>query len=172
MISSETLNLILALTVALFVINGTMQGLIHMVGSIIGLIVGVAVASRLDEMVGAWLAGVTGWSKPVTVIIAFIVILLVFTRVFGLLVTMIEKAFKILRVPLVGLLNRIGGAALGLVEGTLVVGATLILLQGLPVGGLSGSIAGSSMAAALITAAKVIVPLLPKTVREIYQVKP
>jgi uncharacterized membrane protein required for colicin V production len=168
MISASTINFALALIIALFIINGLMQGLIHMVGSIVGLVIGVAVASRFNGVVGDWIAKSTGWNPGITTILAFILVLIVFTRVFGWLISMTERTFKVLKLPLVGLVNRIGGGALGFIEGVLILGASLILVRQLPLTSFVTSLNGSSIALGLVAAAKVLLPLLPKTVRDLY----
>ena len=171
MISPSNVNLILALLLAFFIVNGLLQGLVHMVGSVIGLIVGIIFASRFDSILGNWIAAGTGWNKDVTVVIAFFFILIIFTRVFGWLLSLLEKSFKILKVPLVSLANRVGGGFLGIVEGVLVIGSTLILITQLPFVEFTRSIQNSAIALALITAAKILLPLVPPALRNIYELK-
>jgi uncharacterized membrane protein required for colicin V production len=163
-----TLNLILVAIVLLFVLNGFFQGLIHMIGSIVGLLVGVMAASRFDAALGGWIAGATGWSLNICTIIAFVVILLVFTRVFGLVLHLLEKTFGFMKIPLVGLANRLAGGVLGFFEGVLVVGLTLIIIKTLPFPNFSLTITQSGLAASLMAAATLLLPLLPKQIRDLY----
>jgi uncharacterized membrane protein required for colicin V production len=165
----QTLSIVLSIAVILFVLNGFLQGLIHMLGSIVGLVIGVGAASRWDAALGAWIASSTGWDKNVCTIIGFILILLVFTRVFGLALHILEKMFKFMKIPLVGLANKLAGGLLGFFEGIFVVGATLIIINSLPFPNFISTIAGSSVAAALIASAKLLLPLLPKSIRSLYE---
>jgi uncharacterized membrane protein required for colicin V production len=167
--SPTTLNTVLTIGVLLFVVNGFFQGLVHMIGSFIGLVLGILAASRWDAAGGAWLAAQTGWDKNVCVLLAFILILILFTRLFGVIVHFLEKALNIMKIPLVGIANKLVGAALGFFEGVFVAGSTLLVAQGLPFPDIAKTIAASSVAVALISAAKIIIPLLPKAIRDLYK---
>jgi len=167
--SVQTLNLILAACVILFLVNGFFQGIIHMIGSFIGLVIGVGAASRWDNAGGAWLHAQTGWNQNICVIVAFVVILVVFTRVFGIILHILEKAFNFMKIPLVGLANRLAGGVLGFFEGVFVVGATLIIIKTLPFP-VTASITGSTLAGSLIAAASLLMPLLPKSIQALYKV--
>ena len=167
--SLETLNLILAVCVVLFVVNGFFQGIIHMLGSILGLIVGVGVASRWDKQGGAWLHTQLGWGQSICTVVAFVLILIIFTRVFGFVLHILEKAFNFLKIPLVGLANRAAGGVLGFFEGVFVVGATLIVVKTLPFP-IAASLTSSVLAASLMSAASILMPLLPKSIQTLYKV--
>jgi Colicin V production protein. len=167
--SVQTLNLILAACVVLFLVNGFFQGLIHMLGSFLGLIIGVGVASRWDTAGGAWLHAQTGWNENICVIVAFVIILIVFTRVFGIILHVLEKAFNFMKIPLVGLANRVAGGILGFFEGVFVVGATLIIVKTLPFP-IVNTLSDSVLATSLMAAASLLLPLLPKSIQELYKV--
>jgi len=164
----QTVNVILATTIGLFILNGFFQGVIHMIGSLVGLLVGVALASRFDDAVGVWISSSFGWSPGVSTIVAFIIVLILVTRIFGWILDFIEKTFKILKLPLVGIMNRLVGAALGFVEGILVVGSTLLIVTSLPFPQFIASLNASTIAISLMGAAKILIPLLPKVLRDIY----
>lgn len=164
----QTVSLILAAIVIVFVIHGLAQGIIHMIGSVFGLFLGIAVASRWDTSAGAWLSSSTGWSTSVCTVIGFVLILLIFTRVFGFALHILEKTFGFMKIPLVGLANRLAGGLLGFFEGVFVVGSTLIIISSLPFAGASSLIAASSVGVALIGAAKILLPLVPKQIRDLY----
>jgi uncharacterized membrane protein required for colicin V production len=167
--SPTSLTVILALAVLIFVVNGFYQGLVHMLGSMLGLAVGITIASRLDAVWGAWLAAATGWNAGVCTIIAFVAALIVFTRIFGFALHLFEKAFRVLRIPLIGLANRLAGGALGFFEGVLVTGATLLVIHTLPFPEAKRAIDATDLAGSLAAAAIIILPLLPKSVRAIYE---
>jgi uncharacterized membrane protein required for colicin V production len=164
-----TLTAILAVAVLLFVLNGFLQGLIHMIGSIVGLIIGVAVSSRFDVEVGTWLSGATGWNKSICTVVGFVILLIVVIRVFGIILHLLEKTFGFLKIPLVGLANHLAGGVLGFFEGVFVCGATLMVIESLPFPVFTKIIAQSNLAVALIMAATVLLPLLPKQVQVLYK---
>lgn len=166
--SAQTLNLILAACVVLFLVNGFFQGIIHMLGSFLGLIIGVGVASRLDTALGAWLHNQTGWNENICTILGFVIILILFTRIFGVILHVLEKAFNFMKIPLVGLANRVAGGILGFFEGVFIVGATLIIIKTLPFP-IASTLSGSVLAASLMSAASILMPLLPKSIQQLYK---
>lgn len=166
----QNLDLVLAGIVLLFVLNGFLQGIIHMLGAVLGLVVGVAVAARYDAAVGSWIAGATGWSQSICTILGFVLTLILFTRVFGVALHLLEKTFNFLKVPLVGLANRIAGGVLGFFEGIFVVGSTLMVINTLPFPALVKTVSESNLAGALIAASMLLLPLMPKGIRDLYSV--
>jgi hypothetical protein len=73
-----------------------------------------------------------------------------------------------MKIPLVGLANRTAGGVLGFFEGVFVVGATLIIIKTLPFP-IVATLAGSTLAGSLIAAASILMPLLPKSIQELYK---
>jgi uncharacterized membrane protein required for colicin V production len=167
--SPQTLSTILFVAVLIFIIHGFYQGLIHMLGSLLGLIVGVFVASRNDVALGNWLAGATGWNKNVMAVVAFVLVVLLVTRLFGYVVGFLEKTFHIMKIPLIGLANRLAGGLFGFFEGILILGSTLLIMNGLSFIGADKIIAASALAGSMTAAAKILLPLLPKTVSDLYK---
>ncbi len=140
-----------------------------MLGSLLGLVIGVFFASHYNGALGAWLGGMTGWSVNIMTVVAFVVIVLVTARAFGFLVHFLEKTFRIMKIPLVGLANRLTGALLGFFEGVFVVGSTLIIINSLTFVGADKWIAASTVAVSLIASSKILLPLLPKTISDLYR---
>ena len=140
-----------------------------MIGSIAGFVIGVVVASRYDVLAGAWLSGATGWNKSICTVVGFIVLLILFTRVFGVILHLLENAFRFLKIPLVGLANRLAGGVLGFFEGIFVCGSTLMVINSLPFPAISGIIGQSNLAVALIAAATLLLPLLPAQIQSLYK---
>ena len=167
--SPQTFNTILLVIVLIFILNGFLQGLIHMLGSLLGLVVGVFLSSRYDVGLGAWFASMSGWNKNVMTVVAFVVILIITIRVFGYVVHYLEKTFHIMKIPLIGLANRLTGGLFGFFEGIFVVGSTLIIMNSLTFINADKLIAASSVAAALMASSKILLPLLPKTISDLYR---
>jgi membrane protein required for colicin V production len=165
----QLLNTILFVIVCIFIINGFFQGLIHMLGSLLGLVIGVFLASRYNDALGSWLAGATGWNKNVMIVIAFVLIILIITRLCGIIVHSLEKTFHIMKIPLVGLANRLAGAFFGFFEGIFVVGATLIIINSMTFVGADKIIGASTVAMSMIASSKILLPLLPKTISDLYR---
>jgi uncharacterized membrane protein required for colicin V production len=116
-----------------FGIAGFASGLIQAIGSLIGVFVGTAVATRTYATVAGFALPLFGGNEVAASIVSFIVIFLVTGRLIGLIVHLLDKAYKFLAFfPGLKMLNRIGGFVLGLLEGAFIVGVVLNLLIRLP----------------------------------------
>lgn len=126
--SPETLDIVLTLFLAVFVGWGFGNGLIRAIGGILAIIVGAAAASRFYPLVGDLIAGFFGRFRPLADITAFTILFLLFGRLFGIVVSLFEKAFDILAIlPFLKTVNRVLGAVFGFFLGVLFVGAILYI---------------------------------------------
>jgi uncharacterized membrane protein required for colicin V production len=76
--------------------------------------------------------------------------------------SLINKVFNIFTfIPFLKSINRLAGAALGFLEGALILGLVLFFLSNFPIAWLVDLINQSSVAQFLIKIAKVLWPLLP-----------
>ena len=121
-------DVILILIVGGFVFFGLFFGLVHTLGSLLGTVIGIVVASNMVgpmyERFGFLLGGGGAGKVAMFVIIFFLV-----ARVFGLLMWILRVMFGWFAwVPLAGLIDRILGAAFGLIEGLVFVSVALILV--------------------------------------------
>lgn len=116
------LDLVLLIALGGFVLYGLWFGFIHMVGTVAGLVFGALVAGWYYPVGSSWLQHYLG-NANVANFIAFFVIFVLVTRLVGLVFWIVEKAFGFISViPFLMTFNRLLGAALGLVEGALVLG--------------------------------------------------
>src|SRR3989338_9330681 len=81
-----------------FVLAGLWFGAIHMVGSLVGLILGAILSGRYYDEVGAWAAPWFGGNVGLANIVMFFVIFVLTTRLVGLLVWLANKAFNFVAV--------------------------------------------------------------------------
>ncbi|TAK03697.1 CvpA family protein [Patescibacteria group bacterium] len=155
-------DVILIFIVGGFTMFGLFFGLVRTLGGLIGTIVGMVVASRLVGPVYdrfGWLMGGGGTGK----VVAFLIVFFVFGRIFGLGLWLLRTVFGWFAwIPLAGLVDRILGAAFGLIEGIVFVSVALFFaLQFLPDDAvkmaLSASIVGKGMLA-IVAALQVIFP--------------
>jgi len=113
-----------------FVFYGLFFGLIRVVGSIAGVIVG-AIGTYyfyLDfyNLIKAWFFGLDNIGKIVSAILLFGII----NKVVGLIFAIVDKTYNIISIlPFLKSINRIGGAILGLLQGGLVLGLLLYILS-------------------------------------------
>jgi membrane protein required for colicin V production len=151
-----------------FVFVGFWLGLIHTLGAIIGMVVGLVVASNFYGQISPFLQFL--FVKPsIANFVSFVVVFLVVSRLIGFVFYRIEKAFKIITfLPLVGAANRLGGALLGFVEGAFVLGIVLMIATSfaLPDSFLN-MIDNSAFAQLLIKIAKILTPLVAESLRTV-----
>ncbi len=109
----------------LFLIKGFFRGFINQVMSIIGLAAGLFIAWKFYPFVSSFGVNI-GIHPTVSMVISFILIytiVAVITRTLGKLIDQVVKKLFL------GGLNKIAGAAFGLIEGTLIIAIILILLS-------------------------------------------
>jgi membrane protein required for colicin V production len=148
---------------------GFWRGLIETAGSILGIFIGVILASRwYDDLVAFF-----GFRDNLGVkIAAFIILLIVISKLAGALARLISKTFGAVAIlPGLMFLNRLGGLILGAVEGALVLGIILNFIKTVSEAtALSGSFANSELVSFFIIFSSWLVPLFPEAVRQINEI--
>ncbi|MFA6098217.1 MAG: CvpA family protein [Patescibacteria group bacterium] len=149
-----------------FVGAGFYFGLIHTLGAIIGVFVGVVAAGSLYRDISPFFQFV-GLKSGVADVMAFIIIFLVVSRLIGFVVHMFDKGFQLARlIPFATTANRLAGALLGFIEGALVLGTILFVISHFQISPeLNNAIDNSAFAGLLITLAKVVTPLVPNVLK-------
>jgi uncharacterized membrane protein required for colicin V production len=150
-----------------FVLYGLWFGVIHMVGAFAGIIIGAVAAGRFYEGVGSWIAPFVNGNVNLAKVIAFVLTFILINRLVGLAFWVVEKIFKIISViPFLKTFNRLLGAALGLFEGTLVLGLVVYFASRFPVSAVADALLkDSQVAQALYPIGAMLAPLLPQAVR-------
>lgn len=166
------LDFILACVVFGFILNGFWFGLIHMVGSLLGLIIGSIVTGRTYEAVALWLAPYI--TNPNTAkFVAFIGVFIIVTRLVGLAVWLFEKSLMVFNIiPFFKAIERLLGAFFGLVEGTFVAALGIYFLARFPFSSVFADTMTSSLLArkfyAVGEALAVLLPGALKAVQSIF----
>jgi uncharacterized membrane protein required for colicin V production len=150
-----------------FILAGFWFGAIHMVGSIVGVVVGAVAAGQLHGALAAAIEGLVGGNANLAKLIAFAVIFILVTRLVGLAFWVIEKIFKFVAIiPFLKTFNRLVGAALGLIEGTLALGLGVWFAAHFPAtAGFGDLLAMSAVAKGFYAVGAILSPLLPLAVR-------
>lgn len=120
-------NILLAVLVIGFIGAGMKDGFIETLGRLVGAVLGFLAARAWSLPVASFLGAFVplGWSR----LIAFIVIFLVITRLVGFGFQLVDGAFRILSVlPFLKSINSLLGAALGFIEGLILVGGVIYLV--------------------------------------------
>lgn len=167
----QIIDIVLLGILAYFFFWGFSRGLIRAVGSFIGLIAAVVIASRYFEVAADWLTPYVGLEgKPnVAKVIAFVVLLILINRAAMLIVSIITKAFNAMAVvPGMKLTNRLLGAALGLIEGAIMIGLVIFIASRFPFSAfVENFLVGSKVAPLVLSISKIVQPLLPEAIRQI-----
>jgi membrane protein required for colicin V production len=151
-----------------FVWGGFRTGLIQAVGGVVGVFLGVVIASRYYGSFGHALAPVFGGSDIGGQFTAFFILFLFVTRLTGVAFMLVNKVFHMIAiVPGMKLVNRLGGAAFGLIEASLFIGLTLQFVVRLPItSNFAATIDNSAVASYFLGVAGWLVPLFPKVLKQ------
>ncbi|MEI6627654.1 MAG: CvpA family protein, partial [bacterium] len=115
-------DVILLVLIASFGVIGFAFGLIRVIGALVGLVLGSWVASVYYLSFAVWINEHLWNFSSATKIIAFILLFGIANRVITFGFYIIGKFFNLLSIiPFLGMINRITGAILGLLEGILVL---------------------------------------------------
>ena len=161
-------DMVLILVIAGFAFTGFWFGLIHMIGSFVGIVLASIISGKYFIFVAAKLSFLFGGNENLARVITFIVIFVLVTRLVGALFWGINKLFNLLAIiPFLKTFNRIGGALLGLFEGIILVSLALFLLVRYPLGqNFTNSIVNSKVVDYLLDIANKVAPLLPDVVEQ------
>ena len=161
-----TIDIILLVIFFGFVGAGFYFGLIHTLGAIIGVVVGIVVASNLYVSFAQFFKFLM-IKENVAEIIAFIALFIGVSRLIGYMVHMFDKGFKLAKlIPFATMVNRLAGGLLGFFEAALVLGTILFVMSNFNFSPeLNAAIDNSAFAGLLVTIAKIVTPLVPESLK-------
>ncbi|MFA5185488.1 MAG: CvpA family protein [Patescibacteria group bacterium] len=123
-------DLVLAFILLGFVGMGLKDGFVYTLGRFIGAILGFLAARAWS----IYLVGILGLFMPAgwAQLIAFILIFVLITRLFGIAFKLVDGVFEIIKIlPFLKSIDKFLGAFLGLVEGVIVMGGVIYLVLNL-----------------------------------------
>ncbi|MFH2062625.1 MAG: CvpA family protein [bacterium] len=163
----NVVDLVLLIVLGGFMLYGLWFGIIHMVGSLAGFVVGAFVAGRLYGQVGEVILPLTGGNRNLADVIAFFALFILLTRLVGLVFNLLEKVFNVVAVlPFLKTFNRLLGAIFGLLEGALVLGLAVYFAARFPITpAFVTALADSTLAGGLNLVGLALSPLLPQAVQ-------
>ncbi len=161
-----TFDIVLLVIFFGFVGAGFYFGLIHTLGAIVGVVIGAIAAGQLYDDIAPFLQFFM-LKERVAQVLAFIIIFVLVSRVFGYMVHAFDKAFKLAKfIPFATMANRLGGALLGFIEGALVLGTILYVASSFQLSPeINQAIDNSVFGGLLMTIASIITPLLPEMIK-------
>ncbi len=163
------LEIVLLFVAGGFALYGMMLGLIQSIGSLLGLFVGFAVATRYVDGIAHFLTPFFGGNEIAATITGFILLFVIASKLVGIIFLIIDKIFRIASlIPGLQLLNRLGGFLLGLLEGIIVVGIILNVLTHLPVSaGTASTVNDSTVLRLMVGTSKIVSAFYPSAFQRI-----
>ena len=149
------LDIVIIVGLILFLIMGLRAGLIKVLFLLAGVIIGVVLAGRYSDSLAMKMTFISDYS--IAGIVAFIIILLA-TIIVALILAFIVQ--KIVHWVLLGWLDNLGGAIIGLLLGAIVIGAILAMWLKYGEAGID-VITGSVLAQFLLDKFGIVLGLLP-----------
>lgn len=162
-------DLILIIIIGGFALFGFWFGLVHTLGSLLGTLLGLFLASRIYVPLADWLVRITGWNENFAKVIMFILAFLVINRLVGFGFFLVDRFTAIItRLPFLNSINRILGAAFGALEGIIVLGIFFYIFARYPFSErLTEAVAHSKIASFTVKTASVIWPLVPDALQKL-----
>lgn len=143
----------------IFFLKGFKVGIIGSLGWLIGFAVGVWAAGKYVQQVAVWL---DQWlhNPALSAVVGFVGVVLVVMVIVGVFFWIANKIVNF--VPFVGLVNRLLGGVLGIIEGGLLIGLALWFILALPLNNqYSESVKNSTLSDSLVNASGWARMLLP-----------
>jgi len=148
------LDIVIIILFLIFAISGIVSGLIKSLFSLIGLIVGIILAGKYYVTLSGHLSFIS--NESASLIAAYAIIFLAITilaAILGIILT------KLVSVIMLGWINRLGGAILGIVLGAFFIAALLALWVNFSNPG--SAVSNSKIASFLLNGVPIILALLP-----------
>lgn len=163
----EMIDIILLGIILLFGVIGLAMGFIHATGSLLGVVLGIYLATRFYAPVADWLMGLIGRESNFIRVLMFAVAFILIAKLIGLFFYFVEKVVNIVKwLPFVKTFDRFLGFLLGLAEGIITVGIIIFFIDKFPLsGGVMAKLAGSTVAPYAEGVVYILWPLLPKALK-------
>lgn len=161
---------ILLIILAGFIFYGLFSGLIRVLGSLVGIVVGAWVASHFYLQAFAWVEELAFGFNNLGKVIVFIILFSLVNRLTALIFSILNRVFDIISIiPFLKTINRLAGAILGFIEGGLILGLILyVAVRYSVIGNFFGDwLVNSEIAPRLIKFANVLAPLLPEVLKKL-----
>ena len=158
------LDIVILIIIVIATVMGIKAGIIKVLFTLVGGIVGVILAGRFSDSLGSKL---TFMPESTAKILAFAIILIVVMVLAAILAAVLTK---IVSTVLLGWVNRLGGGILGFVLGAIFCGALATMWVKFQGG--SDAVTGSALARFIIDRFPVVLGLLPsdfKSVKDFFQ---
>ncbi len=163
------LDVIFIIIIASFGLFGLWFGLIHTLGSLLGTVFGVFLATRYYEAASNWLMDITGWQANFSKVLIFIIVFFLINRLVGLAFWIIDKMLGfITRLPFISGINRFLGMLFGALEGVIGLGMVFYFIGKFPLAEYFMEYLGESfLIPHLVSFASILLPFVPEALKTI-----
>ncbi|NMB48025.1 CvpA family protein [Candidatus Kuenenbacteria bacterium] len=163
------IDIILLIIILGFIVNGWQLGLLKTLGALVGILVGIVLASHFFTELAYLFTPIFGGRENLARIISFIAIFLIANGVIAMGIWLLRGTLKLLSfVPFVKLIDHVGGALIGLICGVFVLGILIIVIDKYPtINFLTVYFEQSRIVPYLAKGSSVLMPLLPEAVKQV-----
>jgi len=162
-----TLDFILLGIIIIWAILGFRRGFLSTLGSLVGIILAILIASRFYPIVGDWFGGTN-----VSNIVAFVMLFGIITKLISIVFWILGKVFEVITVlPFISSFDKILGLVLGFAQGIFMLSAILYFFSKYPLNDwLTNQMGHSIVSATLLKMAVILIPLFPEAIKKLKSV--
>lgn len=166
------LDVVLLLTVAGFVFYGIFFGFIRTIGSLLGLVIGLWLASLFYNQAYSVVRSMAFGYDVIGKTLTFFILFTLINRVVVLIFALLDRTFDFFSIiPFLKTINRLAGAVFGLIEGGFLLGFILYIVQSFPYLGMwvDKVGAGSKIIPYLMKFVEILRPIFPTLLDQLKQ---
>lgn len=162
-------DFVLILVLLGFVWRGFLCGVIHIIGSIFGTIIGIWLGGLHYEKLAGLASPVFFGNSNLAKVVCFLIIFFVASKIVSFIFYLLDRIFKFISLlPFLKSINRLLGAAAGFLEGMIVLSLIFYFYSKYPFFDfLNKLIVKSQIIPYFLQFAKILLPLLPEVIRKI-----
>ncbi len=163
-------DIILLIVLFSFFLRGFALGLIRMIGSLLGIIVGAYIASHYYLKFFGLFSGLFADLQNIGKVISFLLLFIASSLAVAIIFLILDKAYGLFSIiPFTKTINRLAGALLGLLVGTLAMGLLVYVINkyALPNTLFGGWLIDSKIAPTLLIISKMLLPLLAMSLKSL-----
>lgn len=163
----EFIDIVLLIIIGGFALFGLWFGFVHTLGSLVGTVLGIYLASRFYEPFSTWIIHFTGWGANFSRIIMFTIAFIVINRLVGFGFWILDKVFGLVtHLPFIRSIDRMFGLVFGVIEGTITVGFVIFFIERYPLSpSFMEKLSVSIVAPFAVGVATILWPLLPQALK-------
>lgn len=160
-------DLILIVTLIVFMVWGAYKGLVGALGYVLGFIFGVTLSSRYYPLLSKPLQSFFENTNPEIInVISFLIILGLISKIISFVLDLIFKVVSF--IPFVKTINRLIGAGIGLIGGIVVIGSLIYMFSRYPFSSfIASSLPESVIAPILLTLFTPITFFFPEILKQL-----